>query len=212
MAERMGNSKGRTAAASLLLCLVAGSALASPYLDMIPDFWRGVYPDGGQSLYCGDAFARWDRRYNIEHVFPMAWVGRALDCGNRRQCRERSALFNRIETDMHNLFAVRKTINRARGSMAFGEISGEAWLQEDCDFELDRGARRVEPRPAARGDIARAMLYMADRYPLTLFRRQRELLLRWHAQDPVDDAERQRHARIRTLQGWANPWIERSAD
>jgi deoxyribonuclease-1 len=79
---------------------------------------------------------------------------------------------------------------------------------DGCDFEVDFEARVVEPRPAARGNIARAMLYMEERYGLEIFQRQREMLLRWHEEDPVDDEERRRNALIRDLQGEGNRWIE----
>jgi deoxyribonuclease-1 len=93
--------------------------------------------------------------------------------------------------------------------MGYGLIRGERWVEPGCDMEIDTRARRVEPRPAVRGDIARAMLYMSDRYGLKLYRRQREILERWNRQDPPDDAERARNRRIKRVQGWGNPWIER---
>ena len=196
----------------LLICLLVWlggcEAQSRGYLEVIPVFWKTLYPDGGQDLYCGESFARFDRRYNIEHVFPMSWVTRSLQCGSRRQCRERSARFNQIESDMHNLYPARADLNEARGAMAYAEIPGEQWVEPACDLEIDQGQRRVEPRPAARGNIARAMLYMADTYPeLELYSRQRSLMERWHREDPVDEAERQRNRRIMHLQGRGNPWI-----
>jgi deoxyribonuclease-1 len=191
-----------------VLLLWVGQAKAD-YLEIIPQFWRNLYPDGGVGLYCGKRFGAYDRRYNIEHVFPMGWVVRQLRCGDREQCRRRSALFNRIESDMHNLYPVRRDLNRERGTYAYGIIKGERWVERGCDFELDHRRRRAEPRPKVRGDIARAMLYMADTYDLKLFRRQRELLERWHRADPPDAEERRRNRIIRRLQGRGNPWIER---
>ncbi len=178
------------------------------YLEIIPQFWRNLYPHGGTGLYCGKRFGAYDRRYNIEHVFPMGWVARQLRCGDREQCRRRSALFNRIESDMHNMYPARKDLNRKRRSYAYGIIKGEHWVEPGCDFELDHHRRRAEPRPKARGDIARAMLYMADTYGLKLFQRQRRLLERWHRADPPDAEERRRNRIIRRLQGRGNPWIE----
>lgn len=194
------------AAGSLLLLAGSGAASAG-YLDTVPTFWRNLYPDGGRGLYCGKRFGEYDRRYNIEHVFPMAWVVRQLKCGDRKQCRRRSKLFNQIESDMHNMYPARKELNRLRGSYAYGIIKGERWVEPGCDFEIDDHRRRVEPRPAVRGDIARAMLYMADRYRLNLFKRQRELMLKWNRQDPPDKEERRRNRIIQRLQGNANPWI-----
>ncbi len=141
----------------------------------------------------------------------MGWVARQLHCGDRRQCRRRSRLFNRIESDMHNMYPARKDLNRDRGSYAYGIIKGERWVEPGCDFELDHRHHRAEPRPAVRGDIARAMLYMADTYDLKLFRRQRDLLLKWHRQDPPDREERRRNRIIRRIQGNGNPWIEGTA-
>lgn len=201
-------------AAVLVFVLGLVAALALPaaeprnYLDTIPVFWRSLYPNGSQGLYCGEEFAAYDRLFNIEHVYPMSWVTRALDCGERDTCRRKNSKFNEIESDMHNLYPARKDLNRARGSYPFRELSGERHVEPGCDLEIDHRRRAVEPRPAARGNIARAMLYMADRYDLEIYRRQREMLLRWHRADPVDDEERRRNRVIAGIQGRSNGWID----
>jgi deoxyribonuclease-1 len=64
-------------------------------------------------------------RVNIEHVFPMSWVTRALSCGTRQQCRNTSKMFNRIEADMHNLFPALSEVNSVRSSFSFTKIGGE---------------------------------------------------------------------------------------
>jgi len=197
----------------LLICLLvlssAGSLAGSTgYRDIIPTFWARLYPDGGEDLYCGQRFERYQRWVNIEHVYPMAWVTRALSCGTRQQCRQRSARFNAIEADMHNLYPAIRKWNDARGAMAYGEISGEDWVAPHCDLEIDEAARRVEPRAAVRGDIARAMLYMEAQHGLVIYKRQRALLLDWHRADPPDDHERWRNDRIEQLQGNRNPYID----
>lgn len=191
----------------VLICLSA--ATAADYLDTVPLFWRTLYPDGGEGLYCGGQFKRFDRRYNIEHVFPMAWVTKSLHCGDRRRCRSSSKQFNRIESDMHNMYPARKDLNKRRGAMGYGIVKGERWIEPGCDLEIDTRVRRVEPRPAVRGDIARAMLYMADRYKLRLYRRQRELMLQWDRADPPDAREKQHNRRVKAVQGQGNPWIEK---
>ncbi len=195
------------AALTALLGLGAQAA-EKDYLETIPVFWRSLYPEGGETLYCGEAFEPFDRRVNIEHVFPMSWATRHLGCGSRDRCRRTSRVFNRIETDMHNLYPALRDINEARGAQAFGIIDGERHLRRGCDFEVDPGRRRVEPRPAVRGDIARAMLYMEQRYGLPLYARQRRLLEEWHRRDPPDAMERRRDAAITVLQGKPNPFIE----
>ena len=191
----------------LLVCnlpLHAGS-----YLDTLPIFWREVYPACGETLYCGVRFEPFDRRVNVEHVYPMSWVTKALRCGDRDACRRNSERFNRIESDMHNLFPALKDINQARGSYPFGMLKGERLMERGCDFEINHRSRLVEPRPEVRGDIARAMLYMSDRYGLEIYSRQRKQLQRWDELDPPDDMERRRNDLIERVQGNRNPLIDR---
>jgi deoxyribonuclease I len=172
-------------------------------------FWQELYDRGGETLYCGRQFgAGYNRGINIEHVFPMAWVTSALQCGRRKQCRETSERFNRIEADLHNLYPARTDINKARGAMSFGEIEGERRWDGQCDFEVDERRRVVEPRPAARGEIARAMFYMRDTYGLVIFDRLGARLKEWHRRDPVSVHERQRNDAIEKIQGTRNKYID----
>ena len=176
-------------------------------------FWRNLYPRDGETLYCRQAFETEQRQgINVEHVFPMAWVTKALDCGTRDRCRARSSTFNVIEADLHNLFPARTDVNKDRGAFRFGEVAGErrAYGQQ-CDFEIDRRARAVEPPPVSRGDVARAMFYMAYQYReqnLIIFKKQAQLLFRWHQADPPSPAERRRNDIIEKLQGNRNPFID----
>ena len=207
--------KGRfLSAAALLLFLLGGCGAATgerpqgEYFDTLPQFWGVLYADGGETLYCGRRFGkRHGRDINVEHVFPMAWVAKALKCGKRNTCRKKSKRFNKIEADMHNMYPALARINRRRSAFAFDELPGEP-PRGKCDFEVDERKRRVEPRPAVRGDIARAMFYMSHRYGLKLFERQRKLLLRWHRLDPPSAEERRRNDVIQKLQGGRNPFID----
>lgn len=210
----------------LLPLAVLAAALAYLYLlppfaatagqGSIPDyeqargiFWDELYPKGGKTLYCGDTFStRYRGGLNIEHVFPMGWVTNELKCGKRKQCRGNSELFNRIEADLHNLYPARVEINDARSSYRFGVLPGEKRPYGECDFEVDRSRRVVEPRPASRGEIARAMFYMKEEYDLTIFRKSGELLRGWHRQDPPSKHEKWRNDRIESIQGTRNMFID----
>ncbi len=141
--------------ALLILALWAATACSRPpqrnYLDSLRSYWQGVYPNGGETLYCGRKFRPFDRSVNVEHVYPMSWVTKKLRCGKREQCRHNSPRFNLIESDMHNMYPARKDVNQTRGAMAFGIIEGENHKYRGCDFEVDFRKRRVEPRPEVRG-------------------------------------------------------------
>ncbi|MES9937506.1 MAG: endonuclease [Sedimenticola sp.] len=196
-------------AASVTSCNADGQTRFREYMEIFPFFWGELYAKGGETLYCGTAFgSNKGRGINIEHVYPMAWAMKAEGCRSRKQCRNTSQRFNRIESDLHNLYPSLARINKARGAMAYGMIKGERRHFGRCDFETDERARRVEPRPASRGNIARAMFYMHDTYGLTIFKRQGELLKQWNRKDPPDREERRRNGLIDEIQGTRNRFID----
>ncbi len=175
-------------------------------------FWAKLYGKGGETLYCGQPFAsNKGKQINVEHVLPMSWAMKKLGCRDRESCRRSSKRFRQIEADMHNLYPARVDINQIRSSFPFGVIRGEARVYGKCDFELDKKRRMVEPRAAVRGDIARAMFYMHDRYGIRLHRRMGQLLKQWSRQDPPDAFERGRNIRIEKIQGNRNRFIDQPA-
>ena len=174
-------------------------------------FWSKLYAAGGTTLYCGESTTRDGGRrrdLNIEHVFPMGWVTRALGCGTRRQCRRSSARFNHIEADLHNLYPARADLNKARKSMPFAILGDYTRPVPDCNFKINERRYLAEPRPAARGKVARAMFYMSGEYDLPLYPRQGRLLRQWHRRAPPGDEERRRNDAIAALQGNRNVFID----
>ena len=201
------------------LLLVFSIVTAHAEQFKIPDYktaryllWSKVYAKGGKTLYCGQNFgANKGRGINVEHVFPMSWVTRALNCGRRKECRASSAEFNRIEADLHNLFPALTEINDERSSFPFAMIKGEQRRYGKCDFEFDSKRRVVEPRDASRGEIARAMFHMVaeyGKYGLELRRKQAKMLKKWHFQDKPSKEEKRRNDVIEKLQGTRNRFID----
>ena len=90
----------------------------------------------------------------------------------------------------------------------FGMIEGEPREYGGCDFEVDGGLRRAEPRPEIRGDIARISFYMERTYGVPLSDQQRRLFEVWNREDPPDAREIDRNERIRRIQGSGNPFVE----
>jgi len=187
----------------------AGHAIMD-YREAKSLFWDQVYPKG-YTLYCRAKITQFRRDdINIEHVFPMAWVKNSLKCGTRNECRDSSPLFNQIEADMHNLYPSLAKLNYARQAYRFGVIKGE---QRDfgnkCDFEISKRYRVAEPMPKVRGEVARAMFYMEDRYDqLFLYEKQADILLKWHESDPPSKEEKRRNDIIEKIQGNRNPYID----
>lgn len=197
----------------LLLAACLEAAPITNYAEARQVFWSDLYPGTSKTLYCATEFHSEQRSgFNIEHVFPMSWVTKALSCGTRKQCRENSPRFNQIEADLHNLYPAQQNVNSARSSFRFGEVNGEPRsFGPACDFEISTRARIAEPAPEVRGDVARAMFYMAHQYRqqgLLIFNKQARLLLAWHRADPPSQDERARNDRIEYLQGNRNPFID----
>jgi len=164
------------------------------------------------------------RRLEWEHVVPAAAFGRQFDawtdgharCVDRRgkrfrgrKCARRvSASFRKMEADMHNLYPSVGLLNEARSHFPMALLAGEPRRFGRCDFEVSN--KKVEPRPQARGEIARAYLYMAAAYPrfALLSDAQRAELHRWNRQDPPTHWERERNRAVRAVQGNENPFIQ----
>lgn len=183
------------------------------YLQAKKLFWGTLYKIGGETLYCGQTFgSSKGQRINVEHVLPMSWVMKSLNCRDRDSCRRNSQRFRYIEADLHNLYPSLRHINQSRGSFPFGMIKGEERKFGSCDFELNLQKRIVEPRPEVRGDIARAMMYMHERYAIRIHARQGQLLKQWNRQDPPDRVERKRNDVIESLQGNRNRFIDKPSE
>jgi hypothetical protein len=83
-------------------------------------------------------------------------------------------------------------------------------VTQQCSFE---------PRESKKGDVARAVFYYYSIYNATnintyisyvnedFFNAQKTILLQWHIEDPVDQAEIDRNNAIQTYQGNSNPFI-----
>jgi endonuclease I len=170
--------------------------------------------------------------WNREHSWPKSY-GFSSD----NSC-------NYPYTDMHHLFASDQGYNSSRGNLPFGDcVSGCSTLSVDGSSYLNYltgsgSTGTFEAWNLVRGDLARAMFYMATRYdggthgitgcsePDLILTDDRNLivssssnqsqaymgllsvLLEWHAQDPVDDVERDRNDLVYSFQGNRNPFVD----
>ena len=175
-------------------------------------FWQQLYGEGGWTLYCGLKFNRPSISEDsitltIEHIYPTSRMISALGCNSRSQCYEQKKnMFSVMEADLHNLYPVRLDLSNSLYNSEFGEIEGDDWRVGDCDFERKNGI--VQPRSLARGNVARSIFYMYDRYNLPLKKDTLEILKRWNMEDPPSQQEIVRNDRIEKIQGNRNPYID----
>lgn len=157
-----------------------------------------------------DAFGK---GINAEHVYPQS-----LGAANEP-----------AKSDMHNIFPSKINVNADRAACAFRDIldtDTEIWYYDntqttsiptsniDLYSEKDQESCFFEPRESVKGNIARAMFYFyaiyqpqADAESSSFIFNQRDVLLQWHLNDPVDDVESRRDSLIALEQGNHNPFI-----
>ena len=155
--------------------------------------------------------------WNKEHCWPES---RGLEEGNGPD-----------QVDVHNLYAEDVAVNNLRGALFFDEStssdSNYVWPIPGSSLETSRDNDSWEPPDASKGNVARALFYMATRYdgsePNTsalgfadaptvpnVSMGMLRTLLRWHVQDPPDDWERNRNEIIYSrYQRNRNPFIDR---
>lgn len=179
------------------------------YQKSIRYFWRELYATGGKTLYSQQVFGPNKPEWiNIEHIFPMGWVVKALNCRDRKDCRYTSDAFNFIESDMHNLYPSRRDLNMLRASNRFGVIKGEIRAIGSYQFKVDKKQRIIEPAPASQGEIARAMFHMSQAYKLDIFSKQAQTLAYWNRIDQPSKEEKRRNDIIESIQGTRNYFID----
>lgn len=177
------------------------------YQDAEKLFWGQLYPHGGWTLYCGDRFDN-HKDVVIEEIYAREWVMDYLHCDSLEQCRSQHPKFASIESDLHNLYPALKPVSKMRADYSFGPIAGEFRDYFECNFEYDARDHIVEPRAAAQGNIARAILYMHREYGLPVEKGLMVRALQWNQEDPPSRDEIRRNDLIERLQGTRNPFID----
>ncbi len=150
---------------------------------------------------------------NTEHTYPQS-----------------KTTGNAGKADLHHIYPTRAETNNDRGSLPFGEISGnniDKWYFEENTLtsapasnvlhlhsKLDNNTL-FEPRDEHKGNAARAMFYYYTMYKINadaadpnFFNNQKAKLCQWHLDDPVDNLEWLRTTRISIYQSLKkNPFV-----
>ena len=113
-----------------------------------------------------------------------------------------------MQADMYNLFPAIGTVNAVRGNKRYSALPGSSPKFGSCKARVD--GDHFEPPDRAKGQVARASLYMEDAYKprFRLSREQKRLLTAWDKQFPVTEWECRRAKRIEALQGNANKFVK----
>ena len=148
-------------------------------------------------------------RHNIpknNHVGSYSW-----DTWNREHIWTQSKYPN-SDTDNHNIFACEGQINNVRGSLKFGDVANTDTNrvsvhghQTDCY----KASSLFEPCDAAKGEVARSVMYGAIYYGYSLSEMlDINLALKWNEEFPVSNREIYRNNTVNDLQGNRNPFVD----
>ncbi len=136
---------------------------------------------------------------------------------NREHTYPDSKITGAAESDNHHIFADDWKTNSIRGNKPFGLVQ-----HLDANRVIDSGGRHTanysnntffEPNDAAKGEVARATMYMNTMYgyPLEGNFQTAELAVLWALNYPVDDWAMIRNNRVYTNQHNRNPYIDNQA-
>ncbi len=143
------------------------------------------------------------KQLNIEHTWPRSRFG----------VKKGSAKFRQMEADLHHLYPTNSVANSTRGSYQFSQFQISGVRLFECPaskkgYITSTGADGFEPPEEHKGNVARALFYMAIRYGLRISESEEFFLRQWNIMDPVDKEELLRNDSVEEIQGNRNPFID----
>lgn len=134
--------------------------------------------------------------WNREHSYPQSKIG------------------SPATSDNHHIFADDNKTNSVRGNNPFGVVtmSSSNQVRDGYGNLTDNysAGGYFMPNPLARGEVARATMYLHVRYGYSVTGNFQSLalMLRWHIENPVTNREIYRNNTVHLLQNNRNPFID----
>jgi len=136
---------------------------------------------------------------------------------NREHTYPQSKISGAAVNDNHHIFADDWKTNGARSNYRFGIVSPTEAnrVKDSSGLNTDNfeAAGFFEPNDTAKGEVARATLYMNTLYGYTLEGnfQSSELAVLWALQYPPTNRDMQRNNRVYTNQGNRNPYVDHAS-
>lgn len=191
----------RTKRMLFALTLVAAPPVLAA--DAEGDLLRTVYAKGGDTLYCNTSFTPGDR-LKIDMIYSEKQLLRHFGCITSRQCAKKQG-FPEVASDLHNMYPIVRSTDLDRRGTLFGDLPDDVETRT-CGYQLS--FQTFDPPDHAKGNVARAMIYMHMQHKLPLIG-PLDLYQRWNQMDPPDQEEQRRNEVIAELQGNRNPYIDK---
>ncbi|WP_136798699.1 endonuclease [Desulfosediminicola ganghwensis] len=181
---------------------------------------NAMHPAG----FISEKYVKRSKRIEWEHVVPAENFGRTFvewrdgdkECVDSkgksfkgRNCAKKvNTEFRYMESDLHNLFPAIGSVNALRSNYNFTVLPDAQPTFGSCDMRIS--GRKAHPPEIARGQIARAYLYMDSAYSrYNMSKSQKKLMVAWDKTYPVTDWECTRTSRIVQIQGNDNPFVSK---
>ena len=167
-------------------------------------------------------------RVEWEHIVPMYNVVRQRPCGQAKICKKRNGKsyggrkccqkidkeFRQIEGELFNLWPSVGSVNKARSNYRFQALTSSddpnrnnLFNYDGCEILIDSKNRAVEPKDAVKGVVARASLFMIEKYKVNFSSQQQKLYEVWNKQYPPSEWEKTWEKRVFAIQGYHNNYI-----
>jgi len=171
-------------------------------------FWSQVYDQGGSTLYCAKSFTEESGQLKASAIYSNKQLKSALRCVTDRQCGIMNPRYVYMAADLHNLYPALTRVELVRRNAQFGDLDDSVPSKfADIGCDMKTSFQLVEPRDAAKGNVARAIFYMHAEYGLPIIG-QVQMYKKWHQMDPPDAEEKARNDKIASLQGTRNRFID----
>ena len=165
------------------------------------------------------------RAHRLEwgHMMPAENFGRHFQCWREKICKDRKgraykgrkccekidANFKKVEAELYNLWPAVGVINQKRSNYRYSPMPGTHDTY-GCNFLADRKLRKAEPADEVKGIVARANLFMSDKYKVRLSKSQKALFEAWDKLFPPSQWEKEWARKVANQQGYENPYITRN--
>jgi deoxyribonuclease-1 len=123
----------------------------------------------------------------------------------RKCCEKTDKNFKRAESELYNLWPSVGLVNAARSNYRYSEISSSKKFY-GCNFKVQN--RKVEPSDKVKGLVARANLFMSEKYNIKLSKSQKSLFDAWNKKFPPSKREINWAKRVEKVEGYPNPYIK----
>jgi deoxyribonuclease-1 len=185
---------------ALLIAMLMATSIC--YADAEDQLLADVYSNGGKTLYCQTEFAA-GGRVKVDYIYDEKQILRKFGCITSRQCSSKPG-YAAIANDLHNLYPIERKVDMDRRGSRFGDLPADLEVRS-CGHQVS--FQTFDPPDAAKGNVARAMIYMHKQHDLPLIG-PLQMYQRWNKLDPPDDDERARNSAISRVQNRRNQYID----